>query len=119
LKLKIDENLPNGCAGILRGEGFEADTVTDERLTGAEDSAIALKAQGEGRVLITLDLDFANIRACPPAEYAGIIVGRSKLDSGPTVRTGGSFRDESWKRPGTSRLFAGSLVPWFPGPRER
>jgi predicted nuclease of predicted toxin-antitoxin system len=78
LKLKIDENLPNGCAGILRGEGFEADTVTDERLTGAEDSAIALKAQGEGRVLITLDLDFANIRAYPPAEYAGIIVVRSK-----------------------------------------
>jgi predicted nuclease of predicted toxin-antitoxin system len=69
LKLKIDENLPNGCAGILRGEGFEADTVTDERLTGAEDSAIAFKAQREGRVPITLDLDFANIRAYPPAEW--------------------------------------------------
>jgi predicted nuclease of predicted toxin-antitoxin system len=63
LKLKIDENLPNGCAGILRGKGFAADTVTDERLTGAEDSAMALKSQGEGRVPITLDLDFANIRA--------------------------------------------------------
>jgi predicted nuclease of predicted toxin-antitoxin system len=37
---------------------------------GAEDSAIALKAQGEGRVLITLDLDFANIRAYPPAVAA-------------------------------------------------
>jgi hypothetical protein len=78
LKLKIDENLPSECAEILRDGGFEADTVADEHLTGAEDSAIAVRSQAEGRVLITLDLDFANIRAHPPAEYAGIIVLRSK-----------------------------------------
>jgi predicted nuclease of predicted toxin-antitoxin system len=78
LKLKIDENLPSECAEILRDGGFEADTVADERLTGAEDSAIAVRSRAEGRVLITLDLDFANIRAYPPAEYAGIIVLRSK-----------------------------------------
>ena len=78
MKLKIDENLPGECAEILRDGGFEADRVADERLTGAEDSAIAVRSQAEGRVLITLDLDFANIRAYPPAEYAGIIVLRSK-----------------------------------------
>jgi len=78
LKLKIDENLPSECAGILRGGGFEADTVADERLTGAEDSVIAVRSRAEGRVLITLDLDFANIRAYPPAEYAGIVVLRLK-----------------------------------------
>ena len=78
MKLKIDENLPSECAGILRDGGFEADTVADERLTGVEDSAIAVRTRAEGRVLITLDLDFANIRAYPPAEYAGIIVLRSK-----------------------------------------
>jgi predicted nuclease of predicted toxin-antitoxin system len=78
LKLKIDENLPGECAEILRGGGLEADTVADERLTGAEDSAIAVKSRSEGRVLLTLDLDFANIRAYPPAEYAGIIVLRPK-----------------------------------------
>jgi predicted nuclease of predicted toxin-antitoxin system len=78
LKLKIDENLPGECVEVLRYGGFEADTVADERLTGAEDSAIAVRSRAEGRVLITLDLDFANIRAYPPAEYAGIIVLRSK-----------------------------------------
>ena len=78
MKLKIDENLPGDCAGILRGAGFEADTVADECLSGAEDSAIADRSRGEGRVLITLDLDFANIRAYPPAEFAGIVVLRSK-----------------------------------------
>jgi hypothetical protein len=78
LKLKIDENLPSECAEILRDGGFEADTVADERLTGAEDSVIAARCRAEGRVPITLDLDFANIRAYPPADYAGIVVLRSK-----------------------------------------
>lgn len=63
---------------VLRAGGFEADTVADEHLTGAEDSAIAVRSRAEGRVLITLDLDFANLRAYPPAEYAGIVVLRSK-----------------------------------------
>ena len=45
MKLKIDENLPSECAEILRDGGFEADTVADERLTGAEDSAIAVRSQ--------------------------------------------------------------------------
>jgi predicted nuclease of predicted toxin-antitoxin system len=78
LKLKIDENLPSECAAILRDGGFEADTVADERLTGAEDSTRAASSRVEGRVLITLDLDFANIRAYPPPEYAGIIILRPK-----------------------------------------
>jgi predicted nuclease of predicted toxin-antitoxin system len=56
LKLKIDENLPSECAGILRGGGFEADTVADERLMGAEDSAIAVSCRAKGRVPIALDL---------------------------------------------------------------
>jgi predicted nuclease of predicted toxin-antitoxin system len=87
LKLKIDENLPSECADILRCGGFDADTVADERLTGAEDFAIADRCRCEGRVLITLDLDFANIRAYPPAEYAGIIVLRSKKQDKHAVLT--------------------------------
>jgi hypothetical protein len=47
-------------------------------LSGAEDATIAVRCRTEGRILITLDLDFANIRAYPPAEYAGIIILRSK-----------------------------------------
>jgi predicted nuclease of predicted toxin-antitoxin system len=30
LKLKIDENLPAECTGILSHDGLEADTVADE-----------------------------------------------------------------------------------------
>jgi predicted nuclease of predicted toxin-antitoxin system len=65
--------------------GFEADTVADERLTGAEGSTIAGRCRAEGRVLLTLDLDFANIQAYPPVGYAGIIILRSKRQDKRTV----------------------------------
>jgi hypothetical protein len=47
LKLKIDENLPVDCAVILRDAGFEADTVFDERLVGAD--GVAAQRQGDHR----------------------------------------------------------------------
>lgn len=63
MKLKIDENLPAECAILLRDTGHEADTVTDERLLGAEDDLIASRSKAEGRVLVALDLDFGNVQA--------------------------------------------------------
>lgn len=78
MNFKIDENLPAECAALLREAGFGADTVAEENLAGADDSAIARSVRAEGRVLITLDLDFANIRAYPPSAQPGIIVLRLK-----------------------------------------
>jgi predicted nuclease of predicted toxin-antitoxin system len=37
---------------------------------------VASVCQQEGRILVTLDLDFADIRTYPPADYSGIIVLR-------------------------------------------
>ena len=85
MKLKIDENLPAECAEILSHGELQADTVADEGLTGADDSALAVKSRSEGRVLVTLDLDFANIRAYPPAEFSGIIVLRPKRQDRQSV----------------------------------
>ena len=51
-------------------------SVIEERLVGAEDSAIYQAAQGEGRVLVTLDLDFSDIRTYIPSDSQGIIVLR-------------------------------------------
>ena len=78
MKFKIDENLPAEAAGILREAGFVADTVADEDLSGADDEAVASASRSEGRILVTLDLDFANIRAYPPGEHSGITVLRVK-----------------------------------------
>jgi predicted nuclease of predicted toxin-antitoxin system len=69
LKFKVDENLPTEYASILRGAGFEADTVSDEKLSGASDSVLSERCRTEDRVLMTLDLDFANVQAYPSKSF--------------------------------------------------
>ena len=74
--LKIDENLHPEMAPFLRGHGYDAVTVWDEGLRGSSDTNLAKACRAEGRTLVTLDLDFADIRAYPPEEYPGQIVLR-------------------------------------------
>lgn len=76
MKFKIDENLPEEYTSILEKAGFQADTVADEKLSGRDDSVIIDQCKSEHRILITLDLDFGNIRAYPPRSLPGIIVMR-------------------------------------------
>jgi predicted nuclease of predicted toxin-antitoxin system len=76
MRAKLDENLPVEAAELLRTAGWECDTVDEEGLAGADDPIVAARCQAEARVLFTLDLDFADIRAYPPSEYVGIVVLR-------------------------------------------
>jgi predicted nuclease of predicted toxin-antitoxin system len=85
LKFKIDENLPAEYALILRESGFDADTVGEENLSGSEDAVIFQHCCSESLVLITLDLDFANVRAYPPRSHSGIVVLRCKSQDKPTL----------------------------------
>jgi predicted nuclease of predicted toxin-antitoxin system len=85
VKFKIDENLPTTAAEILREAGFDAETVADEDLAGSDDAVLATRARMEGRILVNLDLDFANIQAYPPGEHPGIIVLRLRSQDRATV----------------------------------
>lgn len=76
LAFKIDENLPAEIADLLRSAGFDASTVLLQKLGGKEDLKIASVCKAEQRVIVTLDLDFSDIRGFPPADYHGIIVLR-------------------------------------------
>ena len=76
MRAKLDENLPVEAAELLRTAGWECDSVYDEGLAGADDPEVAAACQADERVLFTLDLDFADIRAYPPSEYVGIVVLR-------------------------------------------
>lgn len=78
MKFKTDENLPLEVSVLLREHGHDAISVVEQQLAGATDEIIARVCQNEQRVLMTLDLDFADIRAYPPDEYSGIIVFRPK-----------------------------------------
>jgi predicted nuclease of predicted toxin-antitoxin system len=76
LAFKVDENLPDDVARILRDAGYDAVTIGAQNLSGTSDARLADIVLGEGRTLVTLDLDFADIRAYPPERYPGIIVLR-------------------------------------------
>jgi len=75
-KFKVDENLPSEVAEQLTTAGHDALTVLDQQMSGHVDSAVMDVCRNEGRALVTLDLDFADIRAYPPADYPGIVVLR-------------------------------------------
>jgi predicted nuclease of predicted toxin-antitoxin system len=85
LKFKIDENLPTECAELFREAHFETDTVGEERLSGSTDSVLLEFCRAEARVLVTLDLDFADLRLYPPDSHSGIVVIRSKQQDKPAL----------------------------------
>jgi predicted nuclease of predicted toxin-antitoxin system len=76
VRCKIDENLPIDAAALLREAGHDCHTVYDEALAGAPDQRVIDTCRAEGRALLTLDLDFADLRTYPPADHPGIIVLR-------------------------------------------
>ena len=78
MKFKVDENLPRQVAKILRDAGYDALTVDDQGLKGAVDQQIADVCRAERRALVTLDLDFADIRLYPPGQFSGIVVIRAR-----------------------------------------
>ncbi len=85
MRFKIDENLHPEVAALLRQHGHDATTVYDQRLRGHSAAEIAHICQHEARALVTMALDFADIRAYPPQDYAGIIVLRLTDQSRPAV----------------------------------
>jgi predicted nuclease of predicted toxin-antitoxin system len=85
MKFKIDENLPVELAIELRAAGHNASTVYDEGLQGRPDGDIVSECRREARVLVTLDLDFANIQSYPPGSLPGSIVIRPRWQSKPHI----------------------------------
>ncbi len=87
MKFKIDENLPVDCANILLDSGFDAESVLQENIQGCADPYLMEACKKEKRILVTLDLDFSDIRTYPPGENPGIIILRLNEQSIDTVKT--------------------------------
>jgi len=99
LRFKLDENMPRDAATRLGEEGHDVATVVDEGLGGEEDPPVLKAATDERRILLTFDLDFADIRQYPPGTHAGIVVFR--------------LQDQRWttlKRPLSRLLAQGGLA---------
>jgi predicted nuclease of predicted toxin-antitoxin system len=76
MQFKLDENLPPSAAELLRDVGHDVMTVYDQVLQSCTDPEVLAAYQSEGRILLSLDLDFSNILVFPPERYAGLIVLR-------------------------------------------
>jgi predicted nuclease of predicted toxin-antitoxin system len=85
MKFKVDENLPMEVAVALREAGHDAMSVVDQGLGGRADASVAEVCRREGRSLVTLDVDFANVQAYPPRDYAGLLVLRLQRQDKPHV----------------------------------
>jgi predicted nuclease of predicted toxin-antitoxin system len=76
LRFKLDENFSPSLTTLFESEGFNAESVLEERLSGSPDSNIYAICQQENRCIVTFDLDFANILRFPAEQTPGIIVIR-------------------------------------------
>ena len=76
MKVKLDENMPADLATMLREEGHDVADVVEEGLGGEDDPPVLKAETDEERILITFDLDFADIRHYPPGTHGGIVVFR-------------------------------------------
>ena len=83
--LKLDENLGRSHVQLLRNAGYEADRVHDQGLSGWPDSAVWKRVCDEGRIFITLDLDFADVRRYTPGSHPGILLLRVRNRSRAAV----------------------------------
>lgn len=86
MKFKLDENFDHRLSALVAEGGHEVDTVQAEGLSGRPDSTIYDACRADGRILVTLDLDFSNPIRFPPEPTEGIIVVRPPRPTLPLTR---------------------------------
>ena len=78
----LDENLSRHLKPVLIAHGHDTMTAADENLLSRPDTELAHAAATEERMLLTLDVQFADLRKYPPGSHPGIILFRP-LSLGP------------------------------------
>ena len=86
MKVKLDENLHVGLVEVFPPGDHDVETVADEGLLGADDATVSRAATAEGRLIITLDRGFGDLRMYAPGAHAGILVLRLNDHSLPGVK---------------------------------
>ena len=78
MKLKLDENLSRHLKHVLIELNLDVMTAAEQGLLSKSDKVVAATAKAEGRILLTLDVEFADLRKYPPGTHPGIILFRPR-----------------------------------------
>jgi predicted nuclease of predicted toxin-antitoxin system len=78
VKIKLDENLSRHLKDPLLQLGHDVSTAVEEGLLGKVDIEIGAATKSEGRMVFTLDLDFADLRKFPPGTHPGVMLFRPR-----------------------------------------
>lgn len=78
MKLKLDENLSRYLKDVLEKYQYDVATVAEEGLLSKSDTLVAEAAGKKGRILLTLDVEFADLRKDTPGRHPGIVLFRPR-----------------------------------------
>ncbi len=91
MRFLVDMNIATDVAVWLRGQGHDAVHLREVGLQELRDEAVLAKAVAEKRVVLTFDLDFADLAAAAGDARAAVILMR--LRSAQTTRILDRLRD--------------------------
>ena len=76
MRFLLDANLPRSAVALMESFGHAVEFLRDSDFSSASDEIVIERARSTRSVLITRDLDFADVRRYPPHLYHGILVLR-------------------------------------------
>lgn len=79
MSILLDQCVPRRYLRLLQAWGYVASPLAEHAAIDSLDENVIAVAQSLGAVLLTVDLDFANILDYPPHDYHGIIVLRYRV----------------------------------------
>ncbi|MGE5527563.1 MAG: DUF5615 family PIN-like protein [Patescibacteria group bacterium] len=76
MRFKLDENFGTRTQKLFRDAGHQVETVLSEGLQGCSDERLLDVCRAEHLCLVTLDIDFADVKRFPPSDAYGLVVIR-------------------------------------------
>ena len=76
IKFLADMGISNKCTAWMQEKGFDITHINDQGLYRMADEDIYQKAKTEGRIILTMDLDFSDIAAANKMKLPSIITFR-------------------------------------------
>lgn len=76
MNILLDHCVPRRYLRLIQSWGHTATSLSQHLVPDVDDTVVIALAEKLDAVLLTIDLDFANILDYPPADYGGIIVMR-------------------------------------------